>query len=200
MSQLSRMEPPGTIPSPSEDNNENLSKEDHPNVSNDVDDVIQKHDNICKFYTKYICRFGKEGKDCKFKHPVICKAYQKHGRNPGKGCQTFKNCGLYHPKRCEGFGIKCIDLQCKKLHLKGTRRHPLKGKPSSKINTETVNPHTNKKDELQHTRAKETHQSNIQTSDTTPVSSPIIGMQKNILELQQQMANLLSIVTTQVPT
>ncbi|KAK3896182.1 hypothetical protein Pcinc_000104 [Petrolisthes cinctipes] len=152
------MEPLDTILSPSsEDNNEKLSREDHQKVNKEANDKILKHDKICKFYTEHRCRFGKEGKDCKFKHPRIYKAYQKYGRDPGKGCSTFKKCGLYHPKICEGSGTQCIDPQCKNLHLKGTRRHALKEKPSLNLNIETVDPHTKKKDEIQPISAQETH-------------------------------------------
>ncbi|KAK3875723.1 hypothetical protein Pcinc_019423 [Petrolisthes cinctipes] len=197
--QTSIMEPLDTILSPSsEDNNEKLSREDHQKANKD--DKILKHDKICKFYTEHRCRFGKEGKDCKFKHPRICKAYQKYGRNPGKGCSTFKKCGLYHPKICEGSGTQCIDPQCMNLHLKGTRRHALKEKPSLNLNIETVDPHTKKKDEIQPISAQETHRCNTQTSDTTPIPSHFLGMQRSIQELQDQMANLLRIFRAQVPT
>ncbi|KAK4302448.1 hypothetical protein Pmani_025470 [Petrolisthes manimaculis] len=135
-----------------------------------------------------------------FTYYRICKAYQKNGRDPGEGCSTFKKCGLSRPKNCEGSGTQCIDPQCKNLHLKGPRCHAIKEKPSLNLNIETVDPHTKKKDEIQPISTQETHRCNTQTSDTTPIPSHFLRMQRSIQELQDQMANLLSIFRAQVPT
>ena len=86
---------------------------------------------ICFFYKQNRCNFGRSGQGCKYPHPRVCARYKSHGLDPSKGCETGGTCRSYHPPICRGSDKKreCFNLQCPRLHLKGTRRYPKTSSP-----------------------------------------------------------------------
>ena len=80
--------------------------------------------NICHFYKNGKCKHGKEGQDCRFEHPEICKKFQNNGlkRYNKKGCET--NCTEFHPNACrDSLTHKaCPRNDCRFYHLKGTKK------------------------------------------------------------------------------
>lgn len=82
---------------------------------------------FCPLLLKNECPHGISGKNCDLFHPTRCFKYQTYGP---KACQK-QNCKYYHPKFCcNSLEMKaCFDLQCKGLHLPGTKR---RNKPQKK--------------------------------------------------------------------
>ena len=79
-----------------------------------------KTENICKFYAKGICKFGKLGAQCTFRHPRKCRNMLARGT-----CRFGTECRYFHPKLCK-FSItekKCYNLQCPEFHVRGTQRY-----------------------------------------------------------------------------
>lgn len=86
----------------------------------------ERKNKICYFYKNNQCKFGRKGQDCPFAHPNLCNRYKFNGRDPVKGCKHGNKCKYLHPLICNGSERKreCLNLECKRLHLKGTRRYP----------------------------------------------------------------------------
>ena len=98
-------------------------------VQSDMLPKTNKNDDrknkICYFYKHNQCKFGRKGRDCPYAHPNLCNKYKVNGRDPVKGCKFGDKCKYLHPPICNGSERKreCFNLECKKLHLKGTRRY-----------------------------------------------------------------------------
>lgn len=85
----------------------------------------QPKNKVCYFYKNNMCKFGKKGRDCPYNHPKLCYKYKVNGCDPVNGCKQGDNCRFLHPRICYGSMRKreCFNLECKRLHLKGTRRY-----------------------------------------------------------------------------
>ena len=74
---------------------------------------------MCKFYKKGKCRYGKE---CRNEHPKFCKKFIKHGslKFSPQGCD--RKCGKPHPDACrDSLRTKeCNRENCRFYHIKGT--------------------------------------------------------------------------------
>jgi hypothetical protein len=74
---------------------------------------------MCKFYKKGKCRYGKE---CRNEHPKFCKKFIKHGilKFSPQGCD--RKCGKPHPDACrDSLRTKeCTRENCRFYHIKGT--------------------------------------------------------------------------------
>ena len=74
---------------------------------------------MCKFYKKGKCRYGKE---CRNEHPKFCKKFIKHGslKFSTQGCD--RKCGKPHPDACrDSLRTKeCNRENCRFYHIKGT--------------------------------------------------------------------------------
>ena len=81
---------------------------------------------VCHFYSKGICKHGKVGQDCKFKHPPYCKKFLAYGPKSRSGCDKGQDCELFHPKMCKRSVEHhvCYNAKCTYFHVKGTRRVP----------------------------------------------------------------------------
>ena len=92
---------------------------------------------VCLFYRQNRCRNGRRGKNCPYAHPNLCNKYKAFGRDPIKGCSKGNECPYLHPAICFGSRRKreCLDLECKKLHLKGTRRYPINEQTTEQATT-----------------------------------------------------------------
>lgn len=81
----------------------------------------EKEKTTCSFFKKNKCRFGKEGKGCRFFHPKHCYKFAAKGK---EGCSKGSKCDYFHPKLCYDSVNKkeCIREECSFLHLPGTQR------------------------------------------------------------------------------
>ena len=86
----------------------------------------QRKDKVCYFYKNNKCKYGLIGRDCPYAHPRLCYKYKVNGCDPVRGCKKGKNCIFLHPQICFGSERRreCLNMECKRLHLKGTRRYP----------------------------------------------------------------------------
>ena len=87
-------------------------------------DNIQRKVAICSFYRKGICKHGSAGKECKFRHPKVCKKLVNHGNRGELGCKVGGKCTMFHPFVCRNSQryMECLNEHCRFLHIKGTRR------------------------------------------------------------------------------
>ena len=98
-------------------------------VAPSKEDPPSKEDEICPLYKENSCPHGLtgkrniDGKPCSFRHPPNC--FYHIGKYGNHGCRyTAKKCPFFHPALCEN-SVKmqvCLNKECKKYHLKGTRR------------------------------------------------------------------------------
>ena len=86
----------------------------------------QRKTKVCHFYKNNKCKYGLRGRDCPYAHPKLCNRYNVNGCDPVRGCKKGKDCTFLHPPICYGSERKreCLNVECKRLHLKGTRRYP----------------------------------------------------------------------------
>ena len=87
-------------------------------------DNSQRKVPICFFYRKGICKHGPAGKECKFRHPKVCKKLANHGNKGELGCKLGRKCTMFHPMVCRNSQRRneCLLESCRFLHIKGTRR------------------------------------------------------------------------------
>ncbi|KAK3884904.1 hypothetical protein Pcinc_010878 [Petrolisthes cinctipes] len=73
-------------------------------------------DTVCKFYRKGLCRYGRSGDKCKYRHPNVCTKLMNHGPTSERGCKLGNQCRFLHPLLCESSvaSLKCLDTDCKK--------------------------------------------------------------------------------------
>ena len=85
----------------------------------------QRKAKVCYFYKNNKCKYGLSGRDCSYAHPKLCNRYKINGCDPVRGCKKGNNCTFLHPSLCYGSERKreCFNMDCKRLHLKGTRRY-----------------------------------------------------------------------------
>ena len=90
-----------------------------------VDKVTEKK-NICRYYARGMCKYGKEGNGCSFDHPIYCKKLLNHGTSSQLRCDKGSSCNHFHPKMCHRSIAKkeCFNDRCPYFHIKGTKRHP----------------------------------------------------------------------------
>ena len=83
-------------------------------------------DKVCYFYKNNKCKFGRRGENCPYAHPKLCFKYKINGCDLVRGCKNGNNCPYLHPPICNGSMRRreCFNENCKRLHLKGTRRYP----------------------------------------------------------------------------
>lgn len=114
------------------DKAEEHKKKEYPSTSSQLRNVLQKSaekdhskyktevQKLCHFYTKGVCKFGKE---CRFEHPKYCQKFKTHGLKKfnDKGCE--ESCNKFHPRACfESMKSKtCNRNDCKYYHLTGTK-------------------------------------------------------------------------------
>ncbi|KAG0708047.1 hypothetical protein GWK47_024085 [Chionoecetes opilio] len=86
----------------------------------------QRKEKVCYYYKNNKCKYGLRGRDCPNAHPRLCTRYIVNGCEPVRGCKKGKDCVFLHPPICYGSERKreCLNMECKRLHLKGTRRYP----------------------------------------------------------------------------
>ena len=76
-----------------------------------------------------------DDKPCLKSHPPKCNKYLRFGSKGTKGCKEGKECKYFHPTLCK-FSLKsksCFNLECSFPHLKGTQRDPdKKQRPNSR--------------------------------------------------------------------
>ena len=65
-----------------------------------------------------------KNRPCPNKHPKRCRFYAKFGNDKQKGCKNGKNCNFFHPKLCKDSVARrcCLNKNCTFHHLKGTAR------------------------------------------------------------------------------
>lgn len=92
--------------------------------SSDKEEKRKKYKNICKLYQTGTCPFGRSGRECPKQHPPHCRRWCSYGSDKW-GCQWGDECWFFHPELCEhSVKIKkCLNLDCTKIHLKGTQRY-----------------------------------------------------------------------------
>ena len=84
----------------------------------------KRYKNICKLYQQGICPFGRSGRECSKQHPPHCRRWCSYGADEW-GCKWGDECWFFHPELCEHAVKlkKCMDLDCPKIHIKGTQRY-----------------------------------------------------------------------------
>ena len=80
---------------------------------------------ICFHYKRGNCKYGMAGNECKYRHPKKCRKFMAYGdKDTKRGCTKGRSCEFYHPRLCRNSVSKkeCLHIDCKFVHLKGTRR------------------------------------------------------------------------------
>ena len=85
-----------------------------------------KFEETCIHYIKGVCKYGKTGEGCRFKHPPYCQKLLIYGPNHKDGCNKGSACEFVHPKLCYKSTEKhqCFNDKCRYFHIKGTKRVP----------------------------------------------------------------------------
>ena len=86
--------------------------------------------NVCDRYLQRECPHGPtgdilvDGKKCAKDHPKRCRRFSQYGTTRDVGCSKGNKCQYFHPPLCrESERTRvCTDKDCKKTHLKHTRR------------------------------------------------------------------------------
>ena len=98
--------------------------------------------HVCPRFCEGTCPHGisgkkaAEGKDkCELFHPKRCIRYMRHFTHETRGCKEGDNCAYLHVNLCTSSveTKKCKDVNCKLMHLAGTKR------PKSMLKKKTVN-------------------------------------------------------------
>ena len=104
-------------------------EEESDRMKDDEDDFIKvektkRYKKVCPLYKQGICPFGRSGRECSKQHPPHCRRWTSNG-NGEWGCRWGDECWFFHPDICEHSEKlkKCLDLDCPKIHLKGTQRY-----------------------------------------------------------------------------
>ena len=65
-----------------------------------------------------------KNRPCPKQHPRRCRFYAKFGNDKQKGCKNGKDCKFFHPKLCKDSVSRrcCLNKNCTFHHLKGTAR------------------------------------------------------------------------------
>ena len=96
---------------------------------------------ICHFYQRGQCKFGP--KECKFRHPKLCKKFKKFGKQDG-GCTQGKECPRLHVRHCRMsvLGGTCDPKRCRsKYHLQSeTSTNSQQTKNTPKIKSDAADP------------------------------------------------------------
>ena len=92
-----------------------------------VEKKKEKSKAICKLYKAGVCPFGRSGRECSKQHPPHCRRWCGYGQSK-MGCKWGDECWFFHPDICEHSEKlkKCLNLECPKIHLKGTQRYILR--------------------------------------------------------------------------
>ena len=104
-------------------------EEEEQNGDHEIEEVhrpVEKTDKVCELYKEGKCPHGLVGRNCKDKHPKHCNQHCKYGE-----CRWGSKCWFLHPKICENSKKTriCYNEDCKKTHLKGTRRSDFNFRP-----------------------------------------------------------------------
>lgn len=96
--------------------NTNETDEDH---HDEGEEETKKR--ICVHFAQGKCRYGKQGEQCKYRHPEMCRKFIKDGVY---GCKKGLNCNYFHPKLCRDSitYYQCNRRSCGYYHLVGTMR------------------------------------------------------------------------------
>jgi len=135
---------------------------------------------MCKFYKKGKCRYGKE---CRNDHPKFCKKFIKHGSQKftPQGCD--KKCGKPHPDACrDSLRTKeCNRENLRFYHIKGTNartpRDPAKENSVAKGAKETK----------EATQAKE--EKKEEKTEPGMKSQVFLEMEKSMMQKMEKMLN-----------
>eukprot|EP00116_Pleurobrachia_bachei_P009293 sb/3469555/ len=81
---------------------------------------------ICKFFRTNRCKFGNNGKGCKFYHPPVCRKYKEWGTDEQRGCSKDSECNYFHVKLCKSGGPdrKCKKTKCHLVHVRTRKNNP----------------------------------------------------------------------------
>ena len=84
----------------------------------------KKRNSICKLYKVGTCPYGRYGRGCSKQHPQLCRRWCSFGDSKW-GCKDGDECYYFHPEICEDSEktSKCLNIKCKKVHMKGTQRY-----------------------------------------------------------------------------
>ena len=102
--------------------------------------------NMCSFFRSNKCKFGNDGKQCRFYHPPVCRKYKEWGNDEKSGCNKGEECNYFHVKICKSGGSarKCKRSNCNLVHVRVRKQNspppPIstdKNIPPSQINEMT---------------------------------------------------------------
>ena len=142
--------PPGAItPGHTEVRSRSDSKTETPNAQNielqklaeklekakEDQDNSESKPNACKHVCPRLiegtCPHGISGKKaadgkekCDLYHPKRCIKYLRFRTHETRGCKDGENCAFFHVNHCQASveSKKCMDVNCKLMHLAGTKR------------------------------------------------------------------------------
>ena len=161
------------------------------NLTRKLEDVLDKQQkaeskpNTCKHVCPRLiegsCPHGVSGKKaaeakqkCELFHPKRCRRYMSHYTHETKGCTEGDNCDSLHVNLCQSSidSKKCDDVNCKGMHLVGTKR------PKSMLKKKTVPNAPQEQDDTDQTKPvrkrtkSEQNSSNKKKKERPPKSKP----------------------------
>ena len=112
---------------PEETESETVKVDAEPRVSKQSN----KFKNVCERYLLRDCPHGTkgdklvDGNTCRKEHPKMCLRFSQYGTTRNHGCNKGNQCPYIHPPLCKDSELArvCSNKDCKKTHLKFTRRN-----------------------------------------------------------------------------
>ena len=109
---------------------ENVSEQVVEELDNKISKPANKFKNVCERYLLRDCPHGAkgdkliDGNSCRKEHPKMCMRFSQYGTTRNHGCNKGNQCPYIHPPLCKDSELTrvCTNLDCKKTHLKFTRR------------------------------------------------------------------------------
>lgn len=188
-------------PEPTESNKRDVPNQEQDNSATEPgarNNILQhgkasKQSTICFFYKNHKCKFGRSGRDCPYAHPSVCFKYKMNGCDSQRGCKKGDQCNYLHPPICNGSARKreCLNSECKRLHLKGTRRYPpsnIAAGPQSTANYQR-NPQSTQAIKNSQPQTKWINPSNVEQSE--PMLPFLVKQMQEMQHVQQQMLQVL---------
>ena len=222
--------PPGAMtPGHTGDRSRSDSKSETPNAQNielqklaeelekakEEQDKSESKPNACKHVCPRLiegkCPHGVSGKQaadgkekCDLFHPKRCIKYLRFRTHETRGCKDGENCAFFHVNHCQSSveSKKCKDVNCKLMHLAGTKRPKsmLKKRKSGDNVTRSKTSADAPRKQVQETKndsSRPVHKESAQKSKKgAPRESTFLGMRSLLDEFKELKTTLLGEITS----